>query len=117
MKCSRLTMLNAFLKSILRRPSAEPLCLLSVAERMGHYLYSSFAPHTVVLTSKTPTNFLLTCQAETLADEATDWVPASKRTNRGRRFLKGDRYTTCNERDQKFWGGTRGKMIHTPCQL
>jgi hypothetical protein len=52
-----------------------------VTERMCYDLYSSFATHSIVLACEGLTNFRLACDAETLADEATNGVPhASGRT-------------------------------------
>ena len=117
MKCSRLTMLNAFLKSILRRSSLEPLCLLRASGVSGPQpLLLLCTPHRSP-GQQSPYNFLLTRKAETLTDETTNWVPARKRADCSRRLLECNRHPTCNERNKKVSGGARRKLIHAPCQL
>jgi hypothetical protein len=75
-----------------------------VTERMCYDLYSSFATHSIVLACEGLTNFRLACDAETLADEATNGVPTCKRANRRCRFLKSNRNSSSNEGNQELRG-------------
>ena len=93
MKCCRFTILNAFLKSILRSPILDPLCKLRASRRE----WDTTSTHAVILASEGPDDLLFTRTAETFADEATDRISASQRANRSCRFLKGYRYPTCHK--------------------
>src|SRR4051794_36122185 len=116
MKWSRLTMLKAFLKSILSKPSLDPLCFAKVSRRECDYFDASFATNAIVFALESFTDVLLASETKTLRHQAPNGISASERSNRALRFLKRDRDTTSHQGPQKLRASATRKVVASACE-